>query len=119
MASGEASRQQHTTPTSPGPTLERNDPQDPGIYHSNPHTDLPEHYNPQDEGPHALKGPDGTAQEYAAFQHPARFERPERICGVPRKWFWILVALAILLAIIAMGAGLGAALAVQKRRNSA
>lgn len=118
MSRDEASHQQHVTSISPGPTLERNDPQDPGIYHSNPHTDLPEHHNPQDEGPHVVKGPDGIAKENAAFQHPARFEQPRRICGVHWKVFWTLVVVALLFAIISIGAGLGAALAVQKRRNS-
>ena len=110
-------RQDAALPPTPGPTLERHDPQDPGLYHANPHTDLPEHLDVQDEAPHVVNGPGSGTKEYA-LPDPEKIERASRICGLRRKIFWPLLGLAILIVVGAIAGGLGGALANQKNNDA-
>ena len=110
-------RQHAALPPTPGPTLERHDPQDPGLYHTNPHTDLPEHLDVQDEGPHVVNGPGHGTKEYA-LQDPEKIERASRICGLRRKIFWPLLGLVILIVVGAIAGGLGGALVNQKNNDA-
>ena len=118
MANEEALREHHASPTTPGPTLERHDPQDGGLHHNDPHTQFPEHYNPQDEGPEAVKGPYVPVEKYVAFDQAEKHERADHICGVKRKFFWIFLIFAMVIVVGAIAGGLGGALAKQKNRNT-
>lgn len=69
-------------------------------------------------GLESVRSDEGEKEVYSQPQPDARDvynrqEEPSRICGLRKKWFLILLALAVVL-IVGLGAGLGAGLGTKK-----
>ena len=82
-----------------------------------------EHYNPQDELPHAIPGQDpkplSIMQSWKSTDgHRTTEAKAPTICGIQRPTFWLSIALAIVCVIAIVGLGTVGSLAAKSRSNS-
>ncbi|EPS36187.1 hypothetical protein H072_10298 [Dactylellina haptotyla CBS 200.50] len=98
-------------PTSPVPPYQ-SPHQNPQQFYS------PDHYNPVHEKP--IGGPPliyaaNNGMDFPVYGMPPPKEA--RICGLRRKYFWIILVLLVLLILAAIGAGVGIALSRKNNRS--